>query len=277
VANVSHFSDGLDETIKVNKNFPDPTNKKVEYTNALLQQFKMFKYDTKVKIPANSELKIEDYFANIEKYNSNYKTRPSYQQLLEFKTDREEFLNKLIEENRDIAFLKQISQGEGGKAEDKQEEVGNKQENPIMQSKGTNKVLIFPTFQFSFIKQNDDKEAIEGLLKSDYFDSIKIASGYMNLPEFLVNILRDSKYNLDIYTAAPRSNGFYKAGFLKKYIPYFYRRFEYNLLGSMRKENFNLYEYEKESWTYHTKGLWFYEKDRKYPTMTVIGSSNLSN
>jgi hypothetical protein len=257
----------MEGKVQVNKNFPDPMQKKVEYTKALLQQFKMFKYDTKVKVPAGNELMIEDYFSNLEKYNSNYKTRPSYENLLEFKSKKEEFLAKLIEENRDISFLKQISQGE---------KMSNK-ENPVMQTKGNNKVLIFPAFQFSFIKQNDDREVIEGLLASDYFDTVRIASGYMNLPDFLIKILNESKYNLEIYTAAPKSNGFYKAGFVKKYIPYLYRRFEYNLLATMRKENFDLLEYEKDGWTFHSKGFWFYEKDKKYPTMTVVGSSNLSN
>jgi hypothetical protein len=275
VVNVSLICDNLISDIKVNKNFPNPVVKKVEYVNAILQQTKMFKYDSKVKIPAGADLKIEEYFAHLEKYNSNYRYRTDYQNLLEFNTTKHEFLNKLIEENKDIAFLKKISQEKErkNKTENKSD---NKNENPLMKTQGANKVLIFPAFQFNYIKQNDDRETLEGLLGSEYFTKINIASGYMNLPDFIVNILNRSKYDLNIYTAAPKSNGFYKAGFIKKYIPYFYRRFEYNLLRNLKKENFNLLEYEKEGWTFHSKGLWFYEKDKNHPTMTVVGSSNLS-
>ena len=92
------------------KNFPDPFKDKVEYINALLQQFKMFKYDNRVKIPSGYELKIDEYFENLEKWNNNYKTRTSSEQLIEFTSDRKEFLRNLIEENKtskkdNIGFL----------------------------------------------------------------------------------------------------------------------------------------------------------------------------
>jgi hypothetical protein len=261
--------------MKINKQFPKPTMKKVEYTNTILQQFKMFKYDSRVKIPAGHDLKINDYFENIEKYNNNYKTRPSYNNLLEFRSTKQEFLKILIEENRDISFLKQIAE-EKEKTTTAGSEGQGQSTNPLTKVKGTNKVLIFPAFQFAHIKQNDDREALEGLLSSDYFTKVKIASGYMNLPDFLINILNKAKYESDIITAAPKSNGFYRAGRIKGLVPYFYRRFEYNLLRKLTRDDISLYEYEKEGWTYHSKGLWFYEKDKQYPTMTAIGSSNLS-
>lgn len=35
-----------------------------------------------------------------------------------------------------------------------------------------------------------------------------------------------------------------------------------------------MYEYEKQGWTYHAKGVWYYLPGESLPTMTLIGSSN---
>lgn len=35
-----------------------------------------------------------------------------------------------------------------------------------------------------------------------------------------------------------------------------------------------LHEFSRKNWTFHSKGLWFYPKDSRLPTMTAIGSSN---
>ena len=51
-----------------------------------------------------------------------------------------------------------------------------------------------------------------------------------------------------------------------------YRNYEVKLL---KATNVNLYEYEREKWTFHAKGCWFYE-GQKDPSLTVIGSSNFS-
>jgi CDP-diacylglycerol--glycerol-3-phosphate 3-phosphatidyltransferase len=35
-----------------------------------------------------------------------------------------------------------------------------------------------------------------------------------------------------------------------------------------------LYEYCKSGWSFHSKGIWFYEKNKEFPSLCVIGSSN---
>ena len=82
----------------------------------------------------------------------------------------------------------------------------------------------------------------------------------------------------DLLTSSPRANGFYKGGFLKKYIPGMYRVNELKILNRNKKNgNIRIFEYENGEWTYHAKGAWFYEKDDpEKPAMTVIGSSNYS-
>lgn len=91
---------------------------------------------------------------------------------------------------------------------------------------------------------------------------------------FISKIFKNSKYEIDIITSSPKANGFYKGGFFKKHIPNIYRRYEQILLNQNSK--INMHEYEKNNWTFHTKGLWFYEKDKNLPSMTIIGSSNYS-
>lgn len=43
-----------------------------------------------------------------------------------------------------------------------------------------------------------------------------------------------------------------------------------------RKQDYriNFFEYEKDGWTYHAKGLWYYLPQSKLPNLTLIGSSN---
>ncbi len=115
---------------------------------------------------------------------------------------------------------------------------------------------------------------------NNFFNKIKISSGYLNLHQFIINLLKKSTYDVDIVTSSPKANGFYKAGFFKKHVPHFYRRYEQILLQSTKKsnkQNLSLYEFTRENWTFHSKGIWFYEKDKDYPTLTAIGSSNYSN
>jgi len=110
-----------------------------------------------------------------------------------------------------------------------------------------------------------------------------MSSGYYNFPNFFINQLKKSKgdYKIDIITSAPKCNSFYKAGFIKKNIPIFYRVFIDKLLKINSKDNalknkFSLFEYFKEGWSFHSKGMWFYEKGKQYPSLTIIGSSNYS-
>ena len=247
----------------------------------------MFKYDNRVKIPAGSELKINDYFENLEKYNNNYRYRPNYENLIEFKSNKKEFLKMLIDENKDqnLDFLKKISNKENRKeseydySKDNTSNNYNKSKSNIMKKPtNINKVLIFPSFQFFNINQFDDQEILKNLISKDYFSKIRLSSGYLNLSDFIINTFKSKDYEVEIVTSSPKANSFYKAGFIKKNIPYFYRIYEQGILQNMKnKANFSLFEFHRENWSFHSKGLWFYEKEKQNPSMTVIGSSNYSN
>lgn len=80
-------------------------------------------------------------------------------------------------------------------------------------------------------------------------------------------------------TSSPRANGFYRAGFVKKFIPGLYRVNEEKLLSKLKNtEAVHMFEYERPGWSFHGKGAWLYEKEgeKDAVTMSIIGSSNFS-
>jgi CDP-diacylglycerol--glycerol-3-phosphate 3-phosphatidyltransferase len=48
----------------------------------------------------------------------------------------------------------------------------------------------------------------------------------MNFTHEIIKVLAGSQVPTEVLCSAPESNSFYRGGFLKKYIPYFYRNFE---------------------------------------------------
>lgn len=290
MVNVSYRTNSIGEIIAP-PHLSDPMRNKVEYMSSILQQFKMFKYDNRVKIPSGYELEIDEYFENLEKFNNNYRYRPNAENLIEFKQTRNEFLKLLINEDENKKnFLKLVKEEKSNTDKEQNSEENSDTENNyrddsskdainnLVHKPPTNKkVLIFPSFQFFNINQLDDQEILSQILSSNLFSNIKFSSGYLNLPDFLLDIIQKADYDFTAVTSSPRANSFYKAGFIKKNIPYFYRRYEEIFLKKLKgKNNSTLYEFEKEGWSFHSKGMWLYEKEKKLPSMTIIGSSNFS-
>jgi CDP-diacylglycerol--glycerol-3-phosphate 3-phosphatidyltransferase len=279
VANVSYIANSISD-LTLPAHIPDPFKNKVEYTQTILQQFKMFKYDNRVKIPAGHDLKIEEYFDNLEKYNNNYQFRTDIENLIEFKHTQKEFLKLLIDENKDkkLDFLESSLNLNSDSNSEKENTSYTK--NPLMHKPDNqNKVLIFPSFQFFNINQLDDQEILSEILSQDKtFSKIRFSTGYLNPTDFMTKCFKKADYELHAVTSSPRANSFYKAGFLKKNIPYFYRRYEQIFLNNLKDKNFSLFEFERTDWSFHSKGIWFYEKDsNELPTMTTIGSSNYNS
>jgi len=47
-----------------------------------------------------------------------------------------------------------------------------------------------------------------------------------------------------------------------------------NCLRSLKIiKNVKLYEYKRDKWTFHAKGVWIYENGKDDPNLTVIGSN----
>lgn len=58
-----------------------------------------------------------------------------------------------------------------------------------------------------------------------------------------------------------------------------YRVYEMNLFRILQRKDsrkVEIMEYFRGEWTFHTKGMWFYENQEETPNLTIIGSSNYS-
>ena len=137
------------------------------------------------------------------------------------------------------------------------------------------RVFIFPALQMNVVNIREDEELFASGLKyitSNPNSKIDFCTGYMNIMKSYLQHIQNSKAEVNLLTASPQANGFYKAGIIKKWIPYLYREYEKKILQSSKhNKNVKLYEYKRENWTYHAKGAWFYENGKE-PNLTVIGS-----
>ncbi|EDV27697.1 CDP-diacylglycerol--glycerol-3-phosphate 3-phosphatidyltransferase, mitochondrial [Trichoplax sp. H2] len=140
--------------------------------------------------------------------------------------------------------------------------------------------VIFPLIQMGPFEVRFDEEATQRLFGSLRKDStLLLASGYFNLIEkYLATILTKSKGDYKILTAAPEANGFYGASGIAGYIPdsytYIAKQFYQRIVSENQDQRIKLLEYERQGWTFHVKGLWYYYQQEQLPSMTLIGSSN---
>jgi hypothetical protein len=213
----------------------------------------MFKYENMVKIKDEEELNINDYFTNLDKYNKNYKYRPSISNLLEsnFKENikKLDFINEKEEKEKINNFIGDYTNEKNDKYQENYN-IGN-----IEKPK---KILIFPTINFNQINNNIDYEIINCLFDLNSIEDLHFSTGYLNMPDFLIDILRKKDYNFSAFTSSPQANSFFKGGFIKKHIPNIYRNYEKQLLQQIPRTK--LFEFIRENWTFHSKGLWIKEK-----------------
>ena len=99
-------------------------------------------------------------------------------------------------------------------------------------NQGGDRVFIFPTLQMNVINYREDEDLFKLLLKQEGISKLKLATGYFNLQQEFLDLLKSNEgLKTDILTSSPRSNGFYRAGRFKKYIPGMYRVNELNFLS----------------------------------------------
>jgi CDP-diacylglycerol--glycerol-3-phosphate 3-phosphatidyltransferase len=112
-----------------------------------------------------------------------------------------------------------------------------------------------------------------------------LATGYFNLAPLAQHILsRADQIGVPwkILTSSPQANGFFESAGMSKYIPDTYRAIELDFLKNDRRPKLvknekgeeGLFEFIKDCWTFHAKGLWIDSPDL---TTTIIGSSNFGH
>jgi len=112
--------------------------------------------------------------------------------------------------------------------------------------------------------------------------SLHIASPYMNFThQYLSQLLGYEAVNdrtVCIMTSSPTSNGWYKASGLASFITPLYCEIERMVFKAIQKsmasKHVTLYEYSRQGWSYHSKGMWATACGQEFPYFTLIGSSN---
>jgi len=290
---------------------------KPEFTKSFLktfqQQFKMFLYDNKVKV--DNALKYEDVF-NLEKdeYHGVNKKKTNTSETVKIKEELSNSKPAAQEKVKPDVKLKDFLEREYFKeetgitkrVEEKKEKAATilkrsfhegdihniitKIESTLYQKKPDSEIVnlgelvyVFPALQIPVLKYDEDRKLFINLFEynaSNADNKIKLASGYLNIIPELMNSIVNAQAKMDLITASPMANGFYNAGFFKKWVPYFYRVYEYLILKKLAKnknDHVNLYEFYKGQWTFHSKGAWFYENKEDFPSLTAIGSTNYSH
>ena len=73
-------------------------------------------------------------------------------------------------------------------------------------------------------------------------------------------------------------NGFFQARGIAGYIPvayiYIARQFFEEVQRFDQSQRIQLFEYFRENWTFHAKGLWYYLPQKTLPSLTLVGSPN---
>lgn len=269
---------------------------KVVFKQVSQHNFKWLRYDHRVKINKNEDIKLKEYFNDLGKYNNNYITRLSEENLLSLKADKN-FVEKLANElnsNDGIKLFDYIKSKYSNNSENNKEmknESEHEKENENIENshnssnqENTNDsqlVYVFPSFQNKGIEILDDEDLLHGLLNKikenqSSINKVVISTGYFNPPKNLSTLLVELGLDIDIITSSPEANSFFNAKGIKKYVPYFYRSNLNKLINLNGKSKIECFEYKLSNWTFHSKGIWVYDKLTNLPKLTVIGSSNFS-
>lgn len=128
---------------------------------------------------------------------------------------------------------------------------------------------------------DQDREVTTKLLKSGSKNSMfKFGTGYFNpTADYLDVILNQSNgAKFDVLMAHPKANGFFGSKFPAGGIPPAYTLIAnkfFNSVGRLgQHDRIKLFEYLRDGWTFHGKGLWFSPDSGGAPIATMVGSPN---
>lgn len=141
----------------------------------------------------------------------------------------------------------------------------------------------FPTLQFTPIGVTADEVMLQTFVQQlPAHSSLRIASGYLNFPPFLDDLLVRCRAHLDVLLAAPVANGFFNAAGVKGALPMAYSLIEQAFYEKARDARTSdrtttttvLREFNRPQWTFHGKGMWWSPTRESAPQLTIFGSSN---
>ena len=137
--------------------------------------------------------------------------------------------------------------------------------------------IVFPLIQMRTLGVCDDQLFTLNLLSQCNPDSnVRLASGYFNLTNEYEQIIlsRDWTKPFKILMASEAANGFYGAKGVIANIPHVYTYLSKQFLNQLKqnKSNVELYEFDRNEWTFHAKGLWLSLDPNHY--LSMVGSPN---
>jgi len=139
--------------------------------------------------------------------------------------------------------------------------------------------VVFPTVQMGQLDITQDSEITSRILRSgEPGGMFHFATGYFNLTDdYMKDVLETSPSNFSLLMAHPQANGFLGARGLAGGIPHAYtliaQTFWNLILSKNQQQRIKMFEYQKEGWTFHAKGLW-YSSYSSLPCLTMVGSPN---
>ncbi|KAJ3023718.1 CDP-diacylglycerol--glycerol-3-phosphate 3-phosphatidyltransferase [Thoreauomyces humboldtii] len=108
--------------------------------------------------------------------------------------------------------------------------------------------------------------------------TVHLASGYLNFPAVIMDLLLRSTARFSVLTAAPEANGFFGSKGVSRHLPAAYTHLEKRIMDRAaragRQASLIIYEWMRSGWTFHAKGLWCTPPNESTPVLTTIGSSN---
>ena len=140
-----------------------------------------------------------------------------------------------------------------------------------------NDTIIFPTLQlYQHGITHDLTATLDLLTNTQLADTLYISSGYFNMPQLFTDTILTSKARYRILAASERANGFYAANGISRHIPTMYMQHSNLFLEQISSCNDRIKYYEsmRENWSFHAKGVWYYNDDADLPCLTLIGSPN---
>eukprot|EP00092_Neocalanus_flemingeri_P020741 GFUD01022476.1.p1 GENE.GFUD01022476.1~~GFUD01022476.1.p1 ORF type:complete len:461 (-),score=147.82 GFUD01022476.1:186-1568(-) len=142
--------------------------------------------------------------------------------------------------------------------------------------------VVFPTVQMGQLGIRQDSQITSRILRSGGPGGIfHFATGYFNLTtDYMGDMVDSDQSQYSLLMAHPQANGFLGARGPAGGIPHAYTLIAQNfwnlILSKDLQNRIKMYEYKREDWTFHAKGMWYSPSMSlsKMPCLTMVGSPN---
>nr|CAG4649465.1 EOG090X08SX [Scapholeberis mucronata] len=140
------------------------------------------------------------------------------------------------------------------------------------------------TWIFPFVQMGQLNIFMDSVITQEILEKVPpnaelcLATGYFNLTnDYMNRLLEAPEPNIHILMAHPLANGFFGARGFAGGIPAAYTLLAYQffqrVMERARAARIRLWEYQRQDWTFHAKGLWISIGEPR-PCLTLIGSPN---